>query len=273
MEYGDSRKFHNALLRPCVTQILRAAGFNSARPFVVDSITDMAGLYLQSLAVLAAENAYILRNERAPDVTDARLALRDRGAFMNVMTAAEEAWAETLRRPLSEFPESRGVRQGEAALRDEEDTKDVTEWTAWFDAAHNIAVNDIRRVAGYSHKGADGNWVEGDMKEDYVAMLKKKHSKTGEESKFQGTVLGIQAEDRVVEIEGGPHKSIAEWTAATCRRSAKLAALEKGKEVAPAPVSNSMTELTQADAAPRVTIEGRKDDDDEETGTSTLGPE
>lgn len=45
------------------------------------------------------------------------------------------------------------------------------------------------------------------------AVLKKKHSKTGEESRFQGTVLGIPAEGKPVIIEGGPFESIQAWEA------------------------------------------------------------
>lgn len=41
--------------------------------------------------------------------------------------------------------------------------------------------------------------------------LKKKHSKTGEESRYQGTVLGIPAEDKPIIIEGGPFESIQAW--------------------------------------------------------------
>lgn len=44
-------------------------------------------------------------------------------------------------------------------------------------------------------------------------MLKKKHSKTGEESRYQGTVLGIKAEDKLVKIEGGGFESIQAWEA------------------------------------------------------------
>ena len=43
--------------------------------------------------------------------------------------------------------------------------------------------------------------------------LKKKHSKTGEESRYQGTVLGIPAEDKSIIIEGGPSESIQAWGA------------------------------------------------------------
>lgn len=41
--------------------------------------------------------------------------------------------------------------------------------------------------------------------------LKKKHNRTGEESRYQGTVLGRVAEGRPVKIEGGPDESIQEW--------------------------------------------------------------
>lgn len=42
-------------------------------------------------------------------------------------------------------------------------------------------------------------------------VLKKKHSKTGEESRYQGTVLGKPAEDRPVKIEGGPVETLQDW--------------------------------------------------------------
>jgi transcription initiation factor TFIID subunit 3 len=48
----------------------------------------------------------------------------------------------------------------------------------------------------------------------------KKHSKTGVESRFQGTVLGLPAEPKSVKIEGGGAESIEEW----CRRTREMAA-------------------------------------------------
>jgi transcription initiation factor TFIID subunit 3 len=47
-------------------------------------------------------------------------------------------------------------------------------------------------------------------KEDYLTALKKKHSKTGEESRYAGTVLGKSAEEHPIIIEGGA-PSIREW--------------------------------------------------------------
>lgn len=43
------------------------------------------------------------------------------------------------------------------------------------------------------------------------AALKKKHSKTGEESRYQGTVLGKDADSQHVFVVGGAVGSIAEW--------------------------------------------------------------
>ena len=54
----------------------------------------------------------------------------------------------------------------------------------------------------------------------------KKHSKTGVESRFQGTVLGHPADPKPIKIEGGSVDSIQDWCQKTRERSAKLAASE-----------------------------------------------
>ena len=41
--------------------------------------------------------------------------------------------------------------------------------------------------------------------------LKKKHSKTGEETRYQGTLLGKPAEPRVIPVEGGDVDSVKKW--------------------------------------------------------------
>ena len=51
----------------------------------------------------------------------------------------------------------------------------------------------------------------------------KKHSKTGVESRFQGTVLGVPAEPKTIKIEGGGADSIEEWCRKTRERAAKAA--------------------------------------------------
>lgn len=54
-----------------------------------------------------------------------------------------------------------------------------------------------------------------------MLALMKKHSKTGVESRFQGTVLGVPAEPKIVKIEGGGADSIEEWCRKTRERAAK----------------------------------------------------
>jgi transcription initiation factor TFIID subunit 3 len=54
-----------------------------------------------------------------------------------------------------------------------------------------------------------------------IIALKKKHSKTGEESRFQGTVLGIGATSKAVRIDGGP-ASLSEWMALVKENQALL---------------------------------------------------
>lgn len=54
----------------------------------------------------------------------------------------------------------------------------------------------------------------------------KKHSKTGVESRFQGTVLGVPAEPKTVKIEGGGAESIEEWNRRTREKAAEAAALK-----------------------------------------------
>jgi len=51
----------------------------------------------------------------------------------------------------------------------------------------------------------------------------KKHSKTGVESRFQGTVLGVPAEPKTIKIEGGAAESIEEWCRKTREKAAKAA--------------------------------------------------
>jgi transcription initiation factor TFIID subunit 3 len=60
-----------------------------------------------------------------------------------------------------------------------------------------------------------------------LSVMKKKHSKTGEESRFQGTVLGKDAEARPVKIDGGP-ESLQEWHERVREKSAKLTVARAG---------------------------------------------
>ena len=99
--------------------------------------------------------------------------------------------------------------------RDEEDTRDIRDFTAWYDSAQH---SEIKRIAGLipdpnatgigPSVGVGGGLVHGD---DYLTTLKKKQSKTGDDSRLQGTVLGRAADDRDVVVEGGPVQHIWNW--------------------------------------------------------------
>lgn len=56
-------------------------------------------------------------------------------------------------------------------------------------------------------------WLLESAANGVFTALKKKHSKTGEESRYQGTVLGKTADEKAVRIEGGQAESIQAWEA------------------------------------------------------------
>ncbi|KAF2232310.1 hypothetical protein EV356DRAFT_488877 [Viridothelium virens] len=200
---------HNSLLRPPVLHILRAAGFHSLRPSVLDTLTDIAARYIALLAETTAIHATANNSLDSPTITDVRLALQDCGVLVPSLTPAEEAWKEVLRKPLDSFPERNGVRQKETMRRDAEDTADVQAFLDWVRGPGNA---EILRIAGLQL--ADLPVLDGQplvKKEDYLTALKKKHSKTGEESRYQGTVLGKIADDKPIKIEGGPAETLQDW--------------------------------------------------------------
>lgn len=57
----------------------------------------------------------------------------------------------------------------------------------------------------------------------------KKHSKTGVESRFQGTVLGVPADLKPVKIEGGGPESIDEWCRKTREKAAKSEEMKRNQ--------------------------------------------
>jgi len=201
---------NHALLRPAIIQILRATGFHGARTSVVDTLTDIAARYMALLAARAVVHANSNHNDPVPDVTDVRLAMLDCGLLTPGLTATEEVWRELLRTPLLEIPERNGVRNFEERKREEEDTEDVRDFVSWFDGSVN---KEIKRITGSNNDAKQPG--EADTT-DYLTAIKKKHSKMGEESRYQGTVLGIGSESRPVKIEGGP-ASLAEWLQLTSR--------------------------------------------------------
>ncbi|KAK2764543.1 hypothetical protein FQN54_009238 [Arachnomyces sp. PD_36] len=175
---------HNALLRPPIIQILRAAGFHSTRPAVLDTLADVTARYLLLLASSTAEHANITHeDDPVPTMADVRRALHEAGALRPQKTEMEERF------------------------EGEEDLRGVEAFTSWFSGPEH---QEIRRIAGFVP--SEGDLVDADSvaTEDYLTALKKKHSKTGEESRYQGTTLGKSGEEHPIVIEGGI-ESIKGW--------------------------------------------------------------
>lgn len=166
---------HHSLLRPCVLHILRAAGYHSTRPSVLDTLTDIAARYMYLLAQSTASHASINHTELEISILDVRMAMQDCGAL-----APEKVLEEQL-------------------FDGEEDTRGMEAFLAWTTGAGN---REIRRIA---LEGGDGT------KEDYLTVLKKKHGSTDEDSRYHGTILGKAAEPRTIKVEGGELSSMKEW--------------------------------------------------------------
>ncbi|KAJ4372425.1 hypothetical protein N0V83_004199 [Neocucurbitaria cava] len=210
------------LLRPAVLHILRATGFHHGKPSAVDTVVDLTARYLSLLAERTAYNAYSNHNDLTPDITDVRMAMQDCGLLVPTMTAGEELWKEILRKPLDEYNANTTARENEEARRDAEDTADVHEFIEWVMGEQN---KEIRRIAGTYKPVATNPTEQLDQleMEDYLNTLMKKHSKTGVESRFQGTVLGVPSDPRTVKIEGGGADSIEDWCRKTREKAAKAA--------------------------------------------------
>ncbi|KAJ4335374.1 hypothetical protein N0V87_006163 [Didymella glomerata] len=210
------------LLRPAVLHILRATGFHYGKPSAVDTVVDLTARYLTLLAERTAYNAYSSHNDLTPDISDVRMAMQDCGLLVPTMTAGEELWKEYLRKPLEDYNGESGAREMEERRRDAEDTADVTEFIEWVQGEQN---KEIRRIAGTYKPVATNPTEQLDQleMEDYLNTLMKKHSKTGVESRFQGTVLGIPSETKPVKIEGGGPDSIEEWNRRTREKALKAA--------------------------------------------------
>ena len=133
------------LLRPSVLHILRATGFHSAKPSVVDTVVELTARYLYLLATRTAINAHANHNDLTPDITDVRQAMQDCGLLVPTLTASEEIWKEMLRKPIEEYPTENDVRENEQKKRDAEDTADVTEFIDWVIGDQN---REIMRIAG-----------------------------------------------------------------------------------------------------------------------------
>lgn len=143
------------------------------------------------------------------------MALSDCGVLIPYMDASQEAWQERMRKPLREVaavPQGGKARMNaEKRKRDEDDTKDVRDFTKWYDGSQ---YREIKRIAGIipdesiARMGVGGQMMQG---EDFFTALKKKMSKAADDIRLQGTALGRPADSRAVVIEGGPAQHIRDW--------------------------------------------------------------
>lgn len=129
----SSSSVHSALLRPAILQIVRAAGFTSAKPTAVDTATDMAARYLLLLANSTLHHALNTHNDNIPTIQDVRLALSENGALYPQMTPAEEAY--------------RGEVEDTGEWVPFEDLRGVQGFVDWAQGEVN---KEIRRIAGFS---------------------------------------------------------------------------------------------------------------------------
>lgn len=141
----SAENLHNSLLRPPIVQILRAAGFHSARPSALDTLTDLAARYLLLLAsstVDHAQNSH--ENSPTPCVDDVRMALYEAGALRPQMNPMEEQ------------------------LRGEEDMRGLEAFLGWFNGPVN---KEISRIAGFIASQGDVMDADSLEKEDYLSGM------------------------------------------------------------------------------------------------------
>lgn len=213
---SHSHDLYRALLRPFVIHTLRAAGYHGTRPSVLDTLVNITERYLILLASTTAKHALNGHNDSIPTVNDVRMALQECGAIIPLESSAEEAWAETLRRPIEEYGEmDGGARRAQAVKRkrEEEDVREIRQFLRWFDGAQHT---EIKRIAGMvSEAGSAVVGVGGGVakEEDFLEKIKKRGHKGGpaDDSRLLGTVLGGEAEGRTVLIEGGTVHHLGEW--------------------------------------------------------------
>ncbi|KAF2161785.1 hypothetical protein M409DRAFT_27842 [Zasmidium cellare ATCC 36951] len=227
---SQTHDLHRALLRPAIIHMLRASGFHSTKPSVLDTLVNLSERHITLLASTTAQHAWSSHNDPVPTITDVRMALSDCGVLTPLDDPAEEAWKERLRRPLSEMAEvPKGGRQrmmAEKRKRDDEDTRDVREFAKWYDSSQ---FREMKRVAGMTPDasavggipavGVGGSVVHAD---DFLTTLKKKQGKAGDDSRLQGTVLGRTADDKELVVEGGPAQHIRDWKPKLEERSVNI---------------------------------------------------
>lgn len=195
-----AQQLHSSLLRMPIIHILRAAGFHSTRPSVLDTLVNITERYLLLLAETTLQTALDSHNDNIPTITDVRLALTECGALSSVASAAEEDWTEKFRLPVSEYDGLKhgdARRAGELHRRADEDTRDVREFIQWIMSDQN---REIRRIAGVLPEVGPGGTVAG---EDYltgVCVCYAKRQKSFANPPHHSSEKEAQQDGRGVEI-------------------------------------------------------------------------
>nr|POF12696.1 transcription initiation factor tfiid subunit 3 [Quercus suber] len=230
---SQTQDLHRALLRPFILHTLRAAGFHSTRPSVLDTLTNLAERHLLLLSSSVAQIARQAHNEPIPSVSDVRLALVESGVLRGTSSASEESWREILQMPVEALAAEGGGQERarrEKRKRDDADAADVRELTGWVDGR---AYAEIKRVAGRG-SGAEAVGVGGGVVqvEDFLTGLKRKLGKGGivDEGRLVGTVLGDDAEGGELLVEGGPVGRVRDWRPSAQRPRERLNVEEPGSE-------------------------------------------
>jgi transcription initiation factor TFIID subunit 3 len=152
----SSLHFQNALMRPAILQILRAAGFHNCSGTALDVATDLAIRYLVLLANSTAQHAFNNHNNTTPSIQDVRMALFEVGALHPQMSTLEELAKGSVKVNGQNVPF--------------EDMRGVEEFLNWAKGPSN---SEIRRIAGLSLISGDAAEVAVlDEREDYVTGKK-----------------------------------------------------------------------------------------------------
>ncbi|KAH6660015.1 hypothetical protein BKA67DRAFT_530135 [Truncatella angustata] len=187
-------KFHLALLKPVVLQILRATGYYTTKPSVLEALTELVADYIFNTAV-AARKAMEHNHPESPEMTlpDLRIGLEYMGAFNHDENKREDR----------DFDGDKGLRG-------------IHDFKAWFDGKHNSRLTRIAEAFQQSGVLLEAPPLEeGPQKVerppiDYLSQLKQKHSKN-DDSRYASTILGKPFDHGEVLVEGGPVSSIDEW--------------------------------------------------------------
>jgi transcription initiation factor TFIID subunit 3 len=150
----SSINLQNALMRPAILQILRAAGFHNSSIAALDIMTDLAIRYLSLLASSTAQNAINNHDDYTPTIQDVRIALLEAGALRPQMSVLEER--------------AKGLIKLNGESVPFEDMRGVEGFLSWARGPSN---REIRRIAGLASRPGEMPEVGVEEHEDYVTGL------------------------------------------------------------------------------------------------------